>query len=343
MQKIVLMKSITIKDVAKALNVSISTVSRAFNDKYDINPNTRDLILKKAKEMGYQPNPIARKLIQKRSYNIGIVVPEFIHSFFPKVIIGAQEVLIEKGYQVLIMQSHESSITELRNTKTLVNNMVDGLIISLCAEDKNVEYYKSLVSTEIPIVFFNRTLEEIEAPKVLFDDYKWALFTTEHLIRQGYTRIIHLAGDMNLTLTKNRIKGFKDAHRKYKLDDFKIIYSGFSMTDGEVTAKTLIDKKKVPQAIFASSDYCAIGAMKTFKNFGYSIPKDIAICGFSESDMSRHISPPLTSVEQPTHLIGQTAANLLIEQIENKKAFIPQTIKLNGSLNIRESSVKLNL
>lgn len=335
------MKHITIKDVAKALNVSISTVSRAFNNKYDINSKTRDLVLKKAEELGYKPNPIARKLIQKRSYNIGIVVPEFVNSFFPKVIIGAQEILIEKGYQVLIMQSDESSEIELKNVKTLVNNMVDGLIVSLSSENKNNDYYKTLISSNIPIVFFNRVVEEIHASKVLFDDYKWALFATEHLINQGYSNIVHLAGSKNLSLTKNRLNGFRNAHKKYKLDPGAVIYCGFNMEDGEKVAQRMIDNNQVPGAIFAASDPCAVGAMKVFKKHGYKIPGDIAISGFSESDIAQHISPSLTSVEQPTHSIGQTAANLLLEQIENKGFFVPQTIILNGMLNIRESTINL--
>lgn len=337
------MKHVTIKDVAKALNVSISTVSRAFNNKYDINPKTRELVLQKAEELGYSPNPIARKLIQKRSYNIGIVVPEFTNSFFPKVIIGAQEVLLEKGYQVLIMQSDESSQTEIKNVKTLVNNMVDGLIVSLCSENENIAYYQTLLSSKIPIVFFNRVVEEINASKVVFDDYKWALFATEHLIKQGYSKILHLAGSKSLSLTKNRIKGFKDAHKKYRNNHGKVIHCGFKMEDGEQIAQKLMSAGDIPEAIFAASDPCAIGVMKTFKKNGYRIPEDIAISGFSESDISQHVSPPLTSVEQPTHLIGQTAANLLIEQIETNGLFVPQTITLNGTLNIRESSVNLNL
>ncbi|MEP2609692.1 MAG: LacI family DNA-binding transcriptional regulator, partial [Cyclobacteriaceae bacterium] len=136
------MKHITIKDVAKELNCSISTVSRAFNNKYDIKPETRDRILKVATELGYSPNPIARRLIERRTYTVGVIVPEFINSFFPKTIIGMQEVLLNKGYQVLIMQSNESSETELANMKTLVDGFVDGIIVSLTEEDKNISFLK---------------------------------------------------------------------------------------------------------------------------------------------------------------------------------------------------------
>lgn len=336
------MKHITIKDVARKLKVSVSTVSRAFNDKYDIRAETKELILKTAKEMGYKPNPIARKLIQQRSLNIGILVPEFINSFFPEVIIGAQEILIEKGYQVLIMQSNESAEIELKNLETMLDNMVDGLIVSLCSENKNIERYKSIIESGTPIVFFNRVIEELPASKVVFDDYKWAFFATEHLIVQGHRDIVHFSGPKNLTLSKNRSQGFDAAHRKYKISEGKKITCGFSMEEGGRVALELIEKNEIPTAIFAASDPSAIGAMKVFKEHGYRIPNDIAIVGFSESSLAEHIAPPLTSVSQPTGDIGQTAAKLLLDQIETTGLFIPQTIILNGRLNVRESSIKVD-
>ncbi|WP_068473280.1 LacI family DNA-binding transcriptional regulator [Saccharicrinis aurantiacus] len=335
------MKHITIKDVAKELNLAVSTISRAFNDKYDIKPETRELILKTAEEMGYRPNPIARKLIQQRSFNVGIVVPEFVNSFFPEVLLGAQEVLHEKGYQVLIMQSNESEETELKNVETLVDNMVDGLLVSLTSENNNNSFYEKLLKRNMPIVFFNRVAENLNTSKVVFDDYKWAFFATEHLIVQGYTDIAHIAGPKNLLLSKERSRGFNDAHRKYKLTPGHIISCGFSMREGEELAQQMVEEDTVPRAIFAASDQSAIGFMKTLKNNGYKIPEDVAIVGFSESKLAEHVCPSLTSVKQPTYEIGKAAAELLVEQINNKGIFVPQSIVLNGKLNIRESSVQI--
>ncbi|OBQ52830.1 LacI family DNA-binding transcriptional regulator [Tamlana sp. s12] len=335
------MKHITIKDIAKKLNVSISTVSRAFNDKYDIRQDTKELILKTAKELGYRPNPMAKKLIQQRSFNIGIVVPEFEKSYFPQVILGAQNVLLEHNYQVLLMQSNESSETERKNVETLVDNMVDGLIISLCSEEENIAYYKQLIAKGLPIVFFNRVIDELEATKVLFDDYKWAFFTTEHLIQQGLKNIIHIAPKKKYSYTNNRISGYKDAMTKHKLVPQKIIYSHLTVEDGEEIATRFIETKNIPDAIFSSNDYCAIGAMRVFKQHGFKIPKDIAFAGFSETQLSEFVDPQLTSVSQPTKLIGKTAAELLLKQIDNKESSIYQTVVLNGNLNIRESSMKV--
>ncbi len=335
------MKHTTIKDIAKHLNVSVSTVSRAFNDKYDIRPETRDLILETAKELGYSPNPIARKLVQQKSFNIGMIVPEFENSFFPQIIMGAQSVLHEHNYQVLVMQSNEDAETELSNARTLVGNMVDGLIISITSEDQNVEYYQELLQKKLPIVFFNRVPAELNTSKVLFDDYKWAFFATEHLINQGLKNIIHLAYPHNLSFAKDRIKGFKDAHKKYKLPEGKTITCGFTIEEGERIAEQLINNGEIPEAIFSSGDYSAIGVMKAFKRHGYKIPEDIRVVGFSESQLAQHVDPPLTSVSQPTDLMGQAAAELLLGQINNKGIIVPQTIVLNGRLNVRESSVKV--
>ncbi|MEM9337496.1 MAG: LacI family DNA-binding transcriptional regulator [Bacteroidota bacterium] len=335
------MKHTTIKDVARKLGVSVSTVSRAFNDKYDIKKETKDRILSVAKKMGYSPNPIAQKLTRQRSYTIGMVVPEFVNSFFPEVIIGAQAVLLKKGYQVLIMQSDLSWETERKNVKTLVDNKVDGLIISLTSETENTGYYEELIASNMPIVFFNRVVDQLETSKVLFDDFKWSFFATEHLIVQGFTEITHFAGNESFSLTKNRIQGFKAAHRKHQVQIGEIMYKGFTFEDGESLAESLLKRDELPQAVFAANDALAIGAMHVFKKNGLRIPEDVAVVGFSESRLAAHISPTLTSVQQPTHDIGETASNLLLEQIENKGLFVPQTIVLNGRLNVRESSVFL--
>jgi len=336
------MNYITIKDIAKKLNLSVSTISRAFNNKYDIKKETRELILKTAKEMGYRPNPMAKKLVQKRSYNIGIVVPEFINAFFPEVIIGAQEIFFKKGYQVLIMQSNENYENELKNVQALENNMVDGILLSISSQTTNTDYYKDLINSGFPIVLFNRVDNSIESSRVVFNNYKWALFATEHLIDQNYKRIICLKGINSLILSHERVKGFKGAFlkRKIEIDKNQIVEAGINFEDGERAAKKMIDDNNIPDAIFACNDLCAMGAMKIFKKNGYRIPQDIAFVGFTETKFAELIDPPLTSVSQPTFEMGRKAAELLILQIENKGSFTPQTVLLNGQLNIRESSVK---
>jgi LacI family transcriptional regulator len=337
------MKYVTIKDVAKALNVSISTVSRAFNDKYDIRKETREFVLAKAREMGYHPNPIARNLLSQCSYNIGVVVPEFINPFFPEVIIGIQDVFFKEGYQVLIMQSNESAAIELENIKTLENNMVDGIILSISLETKNIDYYKKLIDRGFPLVMFNRVTDEINVSKVTFDDYKWAFFATEHIIFQGYRKIFHFSGPKVLGLSRNRIQGFIDALKKHRItvSTDLIIETGLYISDGERITQKLIDSNNLPEAIFCVNDPTAIGAMKNLKQNGYKIPTDVAIVGFTETKTVEILEPSLTSVAQPSFEMGQIAAKLLLEQINSKGIFNPQKIVLNGKLNIRESSMRI--
>jgi LacI family transcriptional regulator len=336
------MRHVTIKDVAKALNCSISTVSRAFNDKYDIRPETRKNILRVAKEMGYSPNPIAQKLTQKRSYNIGVVVPEFINSFFAEAIIGMQEVFLNKGYQVLIMQSNENHETELSNLKTLVDNFVDGIIVSLTKESENIEFLHELNEKQYPLVLFNRVADSLPASKVVFDDYKWALFATEHLIEQGITNLIHLGGPNHLTLSKNRRNGFIDAHRKHQIpvSEDKIIETGFHQKNGVEIVEKLIAKNKLPKGFVCVNDPIAMGTIKALKRNGYKIPADVAVIGFTETPMASLIEPPLSSVVQPSYQMGEVAAELLLKQIESNVLNIPETVVLSGRLNIRESSVR---
>ena len=336
------MKNITIKDVAKALNVSISTISRAFNNKYDIHPDTRNMILEKAREMGYSPNPIAQRLTQHKSYLIGIVVPEFINAFFPKVIMSVQKVIGNAGYQVLIMSSEESAQKELENIRILERNMVDGIIISLTQETRDISYFQKMVENQIPIVQFNRVSQKLATPKVIFDDYRWAMLATEHLLEQGYKNIFHLAGPNNLIVSHNRSKGFTDALKKYELSTtHKIIETGIFIEDGKRIAEQLISQHNIPEAFFCFNDPLAIGAMETFKSQGYKIPDEVAFVGFTESRIAMHMSPGLSSVEQPAEELGETAAQILLEIFKGNNYPMNQTITLNGKLNIRESSLKI--
>lgn len=336
------MKHVTIKDVARELNCSISTVSRAFNNKYDIKPETRERILKAAQALGYSPNPIARRLVERRTYTIGVVVPEFINSFFPTAIIGMQKVLLENGYQVLIMQSNEDSDTELTNMHTLVDSFVDGLIVSLSQENKNVEFLQELNNREYPLVLFNRINDSLPVSKIVFDDYKWSMFATEHLIRQGITKLFYLGGPKHSYVAKHRRKGFLDALRKHRLpySEELIIETGFHIEDSERVVEELITKNNLPDGFVCVNDPSAIGAIKVLKKHGYRIPEEIAVVGFTESPVASLIDPPLTSVLQPAHDLGVAAAELLLKQIETPAKLEPETIVFNGELNVRESSLR---
>ena len=244
---------------------------------------------------------------------------------------------------MLIMQSNESAINELENIKALENNMVDGIILSILHETDNIDYYQNLIDRGFPIVLFNRTTDKLNVSKVIFDDYKWAFFATEHLIYQGYQNIVHFSGPENLEISRQRIKGFNDALKKHKIkiSPSKIIKTGLMISDGEKAMQNLIDADVLPEAVVCVNDPTASGVMKTLRKNGLKIPNDVAVVGFTETKTADLLDPPLTSVAQPTFEMGQIAAKLLLDQINSNNTFVPQTIVLNGRLNIRESSVKI--
>ncbi len=335
------MKHVTIKDIARHLNISTSSVSRAFNNKYDIKKETRELILKTAEEMGYVPNPIAKKLSQNCSLNIGLVVPEIINGYYSKVVIALQEFLTEKGYQVLVMQSDENEVQELKNVKTLINNMVDGLIIAPTAGNKNTSYYIEKYNEGYPIVFLNRVSETLKASKVIFNNINWSFFATEHLIKQQYKKIYHLSGYKNLCVSSERAQGFKKAMQKYNFpsENYKIIETGLLATEGMNIIEKLISSDDIPNAFFCVNDMVALGAMKRLKDKGYKIPDDVAFVGFTETRTAELVTPQLTSVKQPTFEMAKKAGEILLNKINNPNSKT-ETAIFNGKLNIRKSSIR---
>lgn len=331
----------TIKDIAKALNVSVATVSRALNESHEIHPVTKDKVLAKAKELRYKPNVQARNLLKRRSNMIGVVVPEFITFFFPEIIIGIQEVVNKLGYQVLISQSNESSSLESKNVKMLEESMVEGMIISVAKNSRNIDLYQRLINERMPIVFVNRVFSGLEASQVVIDDRKWAFKVTEHLIKCGYRRIAHLAGNEHLSVTKTRLQGYLNALEAYDIpvNENLIMYVGVQQERAKIGVDYLMSLKEKPDAIFAINDPVAVGCMLELKKRGMRIPEDIAIAGFSESPIGRIME--LTSVFQPTFEIGRKAAGLLLKQIKDFDA-PAETVILDAKLNIRNSTLPLS-
>jgi LacI family transcriptional regulator len=328
----------TIKDIAKALGVSIATVSRALTGSLDINPETKEKVQAKAKELHYKPNIQARNLLKSRNNMIGVVVPEFVTFFFPEIIIGIQEEMNKVGYQVLICQSNESSELERKNVEMLENSMVEGMIISVTKESKNIDLYQRLINEQMPIIFINRVLPGLDASQVIIDDRKWAFKAVEHLIKCGYKRIAHLAGNEHLSVTQRRVQGYKDALEKYDipLQERLIMYVGVQQDRAKVGVDYLLSLKEKPDAIFAVNDPVAIGTILELRKRGIKVPEEIAVVGFSESPIGRILD--LTSVAQPTFKIGHIAADLLLERINKPQT--PVEIKvLDAQLNIRCSSL----
>lgn len=330
----------TIKDIAISLGVSVATVSRALTGSYEVNPHTKAKVLKKAEELCYRPNIQARNLLKGRSNLIGVVVPEFVTFFFPEIIIGIQEICNKLGFQVLISQSNESSSLEAKNVVMLEESMVEGLIISVAKDCRNIELFQRLINDRVPIVFVNRVISELKANQVVIDDRKWAFKMTEHLIKCGYRRIAHLAGNEHLSVTRERMFGYLNALTAYDIpvNDNLIMYLGVQQDRAKTGIDYLMSLREKPDAIFAINDPVAVGCMLELKRRGIKIPEDIAVAGFSESPTGRIME--LTSVFQPTIEIGRKAAELLLKQINDYNSPV-ETIILDAKLNIRNSTLPL--
>jgi LacI family transcriptional regulator len=338
--------NVTIKDIAKELGVSPSTVSRALKDHPDISQETKNQINDLAKKLNYQPNTVALSLRQSKTNTIGVIIPEIAHFFFSAVISGIEDIAHDAGYHVIITQSNESFEREVMNTKALFNSRVDGILMSVSRETENYDHLQSLLDYDIPLVFFDRIIDSLNACKVIVNDEQGAYEATTHLIEQGCYRIAHLAGPQNLAISKNRLNGYKAAlaDNRYMIDDNLIKVCGLgTFEEAESITNEILEYRFPPDAIFANNDVAAYGAMMAIRKKKLRIPEDIAIVGFSNWRFSSLIQPALSSVTQPGFKMGQEATRLLMKQINkaDDEESITETISLKTNLVVRESSKKI--
>lgn len=332
---------VTIIDIARALNLSKSTVSRVLTGHANVSLKTREAVLELAKKLDYQKNMLAISLISKKTNTIGIIVPEFSSSYFPQVIIAAQEVATQAGYNTVVSQSNETYETEVANTKVMLANQVDGIIVSITRETKNYDHLKIFERKGIPIVFFNRVCDEMKVPKVIVDDFEGAYNAVDYLIKNGRKRIAHLAGPVSLRISERRLNGYKSALKKnnIEIDEELIISYDLGLSKVKIYVNHLLNLENPPDAIFAVNDPTAIEAIQVIKKRGLKIPEDIAIIGFSNDYASALMAPSLTTVAQPIAEIGMTAAQLLIDQINRDVSDWKAVTKvLKTELIIREST-----
>ncbi len=333
------MKHATINDIARKLNISTSTVSRALSDHPDINKETKLRVKQLADELNYIPNPIARSLKKNRTSVIGVIVPEIKHDFFSSAISGIEEVAYQSGYTIIVSQSNESYDREVINANAMINQRVAGLIVSISQNTTDGNHYKKFIERGIPLVFFDRVCNEIKTCKVIIDDEKSAYDAVKFLVEKGYKKIVHFAGPVTLSICQKRLAGYKDALEKAGInipEDF-IRYGGLHESDGYNSMNYLLEKNLIPDAIFAVNDPVAIGAYQKIKEAGLKIPDDIAIVGFSNNKITSLVDPPLTTVEQPSFEMGKTSAKMLIKMIESDESNT-ETIILDAKLIVRKSA-----
>jgi LacI family transcriptional regulator len=329
------MSVVNIKQLAQQLHLSISTVSRALNDSYDISPETRKKVLELARKLNYQPNPHASSLRKHTSKTIAVVVPEIANNFFALAINGIQSAAREKGYHVLIYVTNESDKIESESLQHFQSGRIDGLLISVSNKTVHDQDLLRIQEQGIPLVFFDRVRDEFETAKVTTDDFESGFKAAEHLIQQGCKRIAYLQISKNLSIGMNRMRGYLEALKKYNLkEDKKLIID--CVDDREknyALIQALLKSKERPDGIFASVEHLAITSYLVCKDLKLKIPKNVKIISFSNLETAALLNPSLTTITQPAFEIGKEAAAILIKaltkkgfQLTNSKLVLPSRL-----------------
>ncbi|WP_339659104.1 LacI family DNA-binding transcriptional regulator [uncultured Polaribacter sp.] len=340
-----MVKKTTIYDIAKTLNITAATVSRALNDNPKISKKTKELVFETANKMNYEQNKLAQALKSGKSFNVGVIVPRIDSSFFSSVIRGIEEKLYPAGYHVIICQTHDQEKLEIKNINSLLNAQVDGVLMSI--SNGNLKINKSfdrLLSKNVPLIFFDRKKNIKNVSSITIDDFKGAYEATTHLIKQGCKRIGHLSNNRNLEIFKNRYLGYKQAIIDNGLDfDENLVLECFSdVQEGRKKVKMLLETDPTLDAIFSSSDFSALGAIQEIKSQGLRIPEDICVVGFSNEPFTKFMELSITSVDQSPLEMGRIAAQIFLEEVSNDVNIKSEKhVVLSPELILRKSSQKL--
>jgi LacI family transcriptional regulator len=336
-------KEVTIYDLAKKLNISSATVSRALQDHPAVNKKTKKKIFDLAEQLGYRSNHFARNLRSQKTNTIGVIVPRLNSHFMSSVISGIEHVANAEGYNLIISQSSESTIKEAANSATLFDSRVDGLLVSLAYDTNAISHFEKFVNKNIPVIFFDRVAEHNSCTNIIIDNRKAAYEATSHLIAQGCKRIVHITALQKQNVYVDRARGYTEALSNHKLPrkEDSIIIGDLSLEAGIAAAGTILKMKPLPDGIFVANDTCAVGCMMALKESGVRIPEDIAVVGFNNDPVSRVIDPKLTTINYPGYEMGEVAARHLINHLTGVSAIhTTNSIILRSELLIRASSLK---
>ncbi|KJD31102.1 LacI family transcriptional regulator [Tamlana nanhaiensis] len=335
-------KKTTIYDIAKALDITAATVSRALNNNPKISDTTRELVLQKAAEMNYEQNKLAQALKSGKSYNVGVIVPRVDSNFFGSVIRGIEEELNPQGYHVIICQSYEDPKTEGKKIDTLLNAQVDGVLVSTTSNSKK-EPLKRILAKNIPLIFFDRRKDMQGVSSVVINDFEGAYKATKHLIDEGCTKIAHLSGNFSLEIFRERFSGYKQAiiDAGLPFNEDWVIKTKSNRTDGIEATKTLLQLNPRPDAIFSASDFAALGAIQEIRAQKLNIPQDISVVGFSNEPFTKFMELPISTIDQSPFEMGKMAAKVFLEQSNNESHVkMEKKVVLDPQLIIRNSSLK---
>ena len=333
---------ITLQDIAAKLNVTKVTVSKALRDHPDISDSTVKLIKKTADKMGYIPNFAARNLSAKKTSTIGVIVPVIASSFFAQIIDSIYNCAFNSNYDIILAVSQEDSAKERKHLETMLAMRVDGIIISVCENTRNIDTFSKIKSLGLPIVFFDRTIDDDKFSSVTINNVHGAFTAVEKAIESGYKNIGHIGGWQNVNIGRDRYIGFKETLRKHKitLNKKHVIFGGFGEEDGYKGFMELYKENNLPDILFTVTFPVALGVFNGAKEAGLNIPHDLDLITFGHSSINKYIKPKLSYVDLKTNDIGIKAFKLVMENIRVGKKFVPQKIKIDTNLVMNETCIK---
>lgn len=340
------MKVTTLKEIAETLGISITTASKALKNYSDVSPKTKNAVIALAQQLQYTPNSFAVNLRTKESKTIGLIIPEVVHHFFSNVINGIIDQAEKNGYLVIILQSNESVALEKKQVALLLNKRVDGILISLSNESNNDLHLKEILQKGIPLVQFDKISKSLQSSKVIIDDQKAAAEAVQHLIDIGCKKIAHIRGPINPQNAIDRFLGYKKTLEKNGIVyNPSLVYTcqQVNFDEGFAFGKQILTDHPDVDGIFAITDLVAVGVLSFCNENNIKIPEQIAVIGFSNWFMSQVITPKLSTIDQPGREMGETAFNLLLDEINVNKeggTFEPKTIALKTNLISRASTLK---
>jgi LacI family transcriptional regulator len=330
-----------LKKLAKELNLSFSTVSKALRDSHEISAATKQRVIEKAKEFNYQVNPLASSFRKQKSKTIALVIPEVVNDFFGPVINGIESIAHEKGYHVLVYMTHEDVEKEISIFKLLQNGRVDGIMLSMSEQTAEISHIKELKDKGIPLILFDRVTEHLHVNTVTTDNFTGGIRATEHLIEIGCKKIAFLSISKRASVSLGRMYGYMEALRKNELsvqEDMIICCDGNDNHNRELV-KALLNRENGPDGIFASVESLAILAYEVCKELRLIIPENIKVNAFSNSYMAALLNPSLTAIVQPAYEMGKEAATMLINLVEKRGFYFKNlNIEIVSELIVREST-----
>lgn len=336
-------KEVTIYDIAKELHISIATVSRALKNDPVVNKKTKKKITDLAEKLGYRTNQFAKSLRTQKTNTLGVIIPRLNSYFMSTVIAGMESVANTAGYNLIISQSAEKWDKEIESANTMFVNRVDGLLVSLAYESKNLDHFNQFVSKKTPLIFFDRAEDHASFTNIVLDNEKASYDATSHLIQQGCKSIAHITADTPRLIYKQRFKGYKKALLDHQLpyNEKLIFYGNLSIESGQEIAEDILKLRHKLDGIFCANDSSAVGCMMHLKHNGVKIPHDIAIVGFNNDPISIVMEPNLTTINYPGYEMGELAANQIINHLKGSHSLEKtKSILLHHDLLIRKSSLK---